>query len=123
VHKNNLILIKTGARFSIDRNLILSCGEKTLKKYGYEDGVELSIRFVGVKKAKELNLKYRKMDYIPQVLGFPMSRDVDSDGYIRLGDIVICTKKLMREVDYQKSDLKTVLQSWIDHGLENLLKG
>jgi rRNA maturation RNase YbeY len=123
VSKKNLILIKTGSRFSIDKELVLSCAQKTLKKYGYKEGTELSIIFVGVKRAKELNQKYRKMDYIPQVLGFPMSMEMDIDGYIRLGDIVICTRKLKREVIYQKSDLKTVLQSWTDHGLENLLKG
>ncbi len=121
--KKNLIFIKSGGRFCLDKELILACAQKTLKKYGYPQGVELSIIFVGVKRAKALNEKYRRMDYIPQVLGFPMSKKADADGYTRLGDIVICTSKLQREVIYQKSDLKTVLQSWLDHGLENLLKG
>jgi rRNA maturation RNase YbeY len=123
VSKNNLIYIKSGGRFSLDKEMILLCAQKTLKKHGYPQATELSIIFVGVKRAKELNQKYRQMDYIPQVLGFPMSKEKDIDGYIRLGDIVICTRKLKREVVYQKSDLKTVLQSWLDHGLENLLKG
>lgn len=121
--KKNIILIKAGSRFPIDRDLVLFCAQKTLEKYGFSKGVELSIIFVGIKKAKELNQKYRKMDYIPQVLGFPLSKEIDLDGYVRLGDIVICTKKLIREISYQKSDLKTVLQSWMDHGLENLMKG
>ena len=46
----------------------------------------------------------------------------DVDGKIRLGDIVICTQKLKYEVNFQKSDLETVLYSWLVHGVENLLK-
>ena len=84
--------------------------------------MELSIYFVGRKKAKDLNVNFRKMSYIPQVLGFPMSKEKDIDGKIRLGDIVICTQKLKYEVKFQKSDLDTVLYSWLIHGVENLLK-
>jgi len=82
---------------------------------------EISVYFVGRKKAKDLNVKYRQMSYIPQVLGFPMNRTRDADGVIRLGDIVICTQKLKSEVGFQKSNLKDVLENWLNHGLSNLL--
>jgi rRNA maturation RNase YbeY len=84
--------------------------------------VELSILFVGREKAKKLNQTYRKMDYIPQVLGFPMSKTKDADGKVRLGDIVICTQKLKYEVKFQKKSLKKILDEWLVHGVENLLK-
>lgn len=65
------------------------------------------------------------MDYIPQVLGFPNSKIKDGDGMVRLGDIVICSKKLKREVELKENqgrDIYDVLKVWIDHGIDNLLK-
>ena len=101
---------------------IKKLAERALKVKGFKKDVELSICFVGREKAKKLNQKYRKMDYIPQVLGFPMSKEKDVDGVIRLGDIVICTEKLKYEVKFQKKDLETILYGWLVHGIENLLK-
>ena len=77
---------------------------------------------MGKKRAKELNIKFRQKDYIPQVLGFPMSREADSDGYIRLGDIVICTQKLKYEEVFLKKKRGQILTEWLVHGVENLLK-
>ncbi|MDD4785053.1 MAG: rRNA maturation RNase YbeY [Candidatus Shapirobacteria bacterium] len=118
----NLILINHNRNWGLSEELVLKLAKKALEEKGYEKDVELSIRFVGKKVARDLNLNYRKMGYIPQVLGFPMSKKKDVDGKIRLGDIVICTQKLKYEVKFQKSELDTVLYSWLVHGLENLLK-
>jgi ssRNA-specific RNase YbeY (16S rRNA maturation enzyme) len=51
-----------------------------------------------------------------------MSKKVDEDGIIRLGDIVICTQKLKYEFSFQRSNLEDVLYQWLVHGVENLLK-
>lgn len=121
----NIILInglRKDFRSQISDVRIIELANKALKEKDYKSDVELSIFFVGRKKAKDLNLNYRKMSYIPQVLGFPMSKKIDVDGKIRLGDIVICTQKLKYEVLFQKSNLDTVLYSWLIHGIENLLK-
>jgi len=119
---DNLILINHNNNWGLDDDLVERLAKKSLDKKGYKEDVELSIYFVGRKKAKDLNVNFRKMSYIPQVLGFPMSKEKDIDGKIRLGDIVICTQKLKYEVKFQKSDLDTVLYSWLVHGVENLLK-
>ncbi len=121
----NIVLInglRKDFRSQISDIRIKDLAKKALVERGYESNVELSIFFVGRKKAKDLNLNYRKMSYIPQVLGFPMSKKADVDGKIRLGDIVICTQKLKYEVVFQKSNLDTVLYSWLIHGIDNLLK-
>lgn len=118
----NLILIKHGKNWGLRDDLVEKLAQKVLEEKGFNENVELSINFVGRKKARDLNLKFRKMSYIPQVLGFPMSKNVDADGKIRLGDIVICTQKLKYEVVFQKSNLDAVLYSWLVHGVENLLK-
>jgi len=97
--------------------------KEALEEKGFKQSVELSVVFVGRKKAKELNVNYRQKTYIPQVLGFPMSQSADEDGVTRLGDIVICTQKLKYEVVFQKSSLEKVLKYWLVHGVEDLLLG
>jgi len=120
---DNLILINHNKNWGLDNFLVEKLAKKALEEKGYKENVELSILFVGRKKAKDLNVNYRNMTYIPQVLGFPMSIKNDVDGKIRLGDIVICTQKLKYEVKFQKSNLEMILYKWLVHGVENLLKG
>lgn len=117
----NIILINHSKNFGIDEILVEKLAKRALIEKGYKSDVELSVYFVGRKKAKDLNLKYREKSYIPQVLGFPMSKEADVDGKVRLGDIVICTQKLKYEVKYQKSTIEKILYDWLVHGLENLL--
>ena len=119
---DNSILINHNKNWGLSDILVEKLAKKALKERGFDGDVELSIYFVGRKKAKNLNLVYRKKDYYPQVLGFPMSKKKDADGKIRLGDVVICTQKLKYEVKYQKSSLEKVLYGWLVHGIENLLK-
>ncbi|MDD4410327.1 MAG: rRNA maturation RNase YbeY [Candidatus Shapirobacteria bacterium] len=115
-------MINHNKNWGLNESLVEKLAKKALKEKGFNENVELSIRFVGRKVARDLNVNYRKMSYIPQVLGFPMSKEEDADGKIRLGDIVICTQKLKYEVEFQKSNLDVVLYSWLVHGVENLLK-
>lgn len=119
---SNEILIRHRRNWGLDEELTRKLAQRALESFGYKDGTELSILFVGRKKARDLNIAYRQKDYYPQVLGFPMSQEPDEDGIIRLGDIVICTQKLKYEVKFQKSSLEKVLYDWLVHGVENLLK-
>ena len=119
----NLILINHNRNWGLDDVLVEKLAQKALKSKGFNGNVELSIYFVGRKKAYDLNIKYRQKDYYPQVLGFPMSQEMGVDGKIRLGDIVICTQKLKYEVKFQRSTMEKVLYDWLVHGVENLLKG
>lgn len=118
----NEILVKHPKNWGLSESLVLKTAAEALKEKGLT-AVELSVIFVGRKRAKELNIKYREKSYIPQVLGFPMSQEPDEDGMIRLGDVVICTQKLKYEVVFQKKSFEEVLKEWMVHGVENLLKG
>jgi len=117
----NVILLRYPKNWGLDEGMVLNLSQKVLRDFGYNRGVELSIFFVGRDRAKKYNMEYRNKDYIPQVLGFPMSKGTDADGKIRLGDIVICTQKLKYEVVFQKSTTKRVLKEWLKHGVENLM--
>lgn len=118
-----MILIKHPKNWGLSEKIVLKYANNALLYFGYsKKDVELSIYFVGKDKAKKLNISYRKKSYIPQVLGFPMSKEKDVDGLIRLGDIVICTQKLKYEAVFSKKDIEVVLEEWLVHGVENLVK-
>lgn len=118
-----MILIKYPQNWGLKEEKVKEAAKKALQKLGYrENKVELSIIFVGRKRAKKINETYRRKSYVPQVLAFPMSKEVDDDGLIRLGDIVICTAKLKYEAKWLEKNLDVVLREWMIHGVENLLE-
>ncbi|MFA7300858.1 MAG: rRNA maturation RNase YbeY [Candidatus Shapirobacteria bacterium] len=118
-----MILIKHPINWGLSENKVETLAVKALKIFGFDENkIELSVYFVGRDKAKKLNIDYRQKNYIPQVLGFPMSKQVDADGMIRLGDIVICTQKLKYESVFLKKNIDIVLEEWLVHGVENLVK-
>lgn len=119
--KRNSILIKHPINWGLSEDMVRKQALKALKLKKLDKGIELSVIFVGKKKAKDLNISFRHKDYIPQVLGFPLSREPDEDGIVRLGDIVICTQKLKYEVEFQRSSLEKIMLAWLVHGVENLL--
>ncbi|MCB9811034.1 MAG: rRNA maturation RNase YbeY [Candidatus Nomurabacteria bacterium] len=49
----------------------------------------LSLTFVGEKRAQQLNINYRKKDYVPNVLSFPLDENN--------GEIFICPKIANKE--------------------------
>lgn len=118
--KENIVLIKHPKNWGLSYVLVERLSKRALQNKGYKENIELSLVFVGRDKAKNLNIKFRQKSYIPQVLGFPMSKKPDEEGKIRLGDIVICTEKLKYEIKYQKSNLEDVLYQWLLHGIDNL---
>jgi rRNA maturation RNase YbeY len=72
----------------------------------------LSLAFVGERRARSLNLRYRGKTYIPNVLSFPLSRTE--------GEIVICMTQARREYRaFETSFTEFVLQLYI-HGCLHL---
>lgn len=119
----NLILIRHPKNWGFDEEEVRRITKEVLAEMGFLSGVELSFWFVGRERARQLNIKYRKMGYIPQVLGFPMEVAAQIDGLIRLGDVVICSQKLKKEARLFKKGEPEVMREWIKHGIGNLLKG
>lgn len=119
---DNQVVISHPKNWGFDEKLILGLAKNELLKRGFKENVLVGINFVGRDKAKALNIKFRNKRYIPQVLGFPLSKDKDVDGIIRLGDIVICSQKAKYEAKFLKQTEEEILESWIGHGIDNLLK-
>lgn len=115
-------MIRHNKGWGLQEKVVTELALKALKYWKYPKDTELSLYFVGRKKARDLNIKFRKMDYYPQVLGFPMNKIKSPDGYIRLGDVVICTQKLKYEAKQFGKEINEVLGEWLIHGVHNLLK-
>jgi len=115
------VLVKNNCRVRVDcRRFEKWAGDFLEKKIGGE--IEISLLICGPRMAQNLNRTYRKMNYVPQVLGFPLASRADGDGWIRLGDIVICYQKLKQEVKISGKTEEMIWKKWLEHGIENLLK-
>jgi len=116
------VLIKKDPRYPINLKGVRRKIIEILGDFGKKEKLEISLVFVGKRKAKELNENYRKMDYIPEVLAFPMN-EVGPDGVIRLGDLVICFP-LAREVAIKREKLvDQVIFELLEHGIANIVPG
>lgn len=102
-------------------NEIRGIVDECLMGFSIEKNCELSLFFCGKDKAKELNRKYRKRSYVPQVLSFKMG-ERDVDGVTRLGDIVICVDKFFEDVSRTQESKKKIIKDWICHGLANICR-
>ncbi len=75
-----------------DTKFSLSSTISTYPTYAYQEmkeailgkKYELSLNFIGTKRAQKLNVEYRQKDYVPNVLSFPLD-DLT-------GEIFICPK-------------------------------
>ena len=56
----NVILINHNKNWGLDDIFVEKLAKKALKEKGYNEDVELSIYFVGRKKARDLNINYRQ---------------------------------------------------------------
>lgn len=81
--------------------------EEILKK-----DYELSLVFLGDKKSKELNLKYRNGNYIPNVLSFPIDKNT--------GEIFINPKQAKKECAKFEMTYKKFLVYLFIHGCLHL---
>jgi rRNA maturation RNase YbeY len=117
------VLVKKDPRWSLSVKEVRELAKKVLVEFLDEGNVELSVLFVGKRKAKKLNQDYRKMNYVPQVLSFGQDEKAMADGWRRLGDIMICLPLLREEAIVENRLLMEVLEDWLRHGIKNLLSG
>jgi probable rRNA maturation factor len=73
---------------------------------------ELSLVFIGDKKALSLNKKYRNKDYNPNILSFPISEDS--------GEIFINLKQLKKETSKFEMNYSKLVKYMFIHGCLHL---
>lgn len=114
------ILIKKDPRYPLDVKEVRQIAEDVLEEYELGDKIELSVNFVGKRKAKSLNENYRDKGYIPKVLSFPMDEDTP-EGRRLLGDIVICFPLAREEARQRQRMVNEIIKELLDHGIENII--
>jgi probable rRNA maturation factor len=72
----------------------------------------LSLGFVGAARAKQFNMKYRKKDYVPNVLSFPLDE--------ANGEIFICPQVAKREAKNFDLTVDGYIAYLFIHGLVHL---
>ena len=100
---------------------LLSLQETILKKEGRKKSF-LSLLFVGPKKMRQLNKKYRKKDKATNVLAFPFDGAQDEPGGKEaLGEIVLCPFVIRKDALEYKISFKRAVSWMFVHGLLHLL--
>ncbi len=94
----------------IDEALFLSI--KNIKKEILKEKYNLSINFVSPIIAQDLNKKYRKKNYIPNILSFPLSE--------KEGEIFICLSVARKEAKKFSLNYKDFLKLLLIHGCIHL---
>lgn len=90
----------------------------------HQDNLSLTIQFVSEEKAQEFNKQYRKKNYVPDVLSFPLEMNpkvVQATGFWEIGDIVICFDEAQRKADKYQHTLEEEMAFLITHGFLHLL--
>jgi probable rRNA maturation factor len=89
--------------------------EKSLKNRALLDCREVSIVFVKAREIKKLNKEYRGKNKVTDVLSF------SGDGFISLGEIILCQEELKKKSRASNLNLKHFSQFMICHSLLHLL--
>ncbi len=116
------------------RNLIRKIYNKALEETKNDDmNIVVSVTFVNEEKIRELNKISRNVDRVTDVLSFPMldikypqkvnsfSDEVNPDGTLYLGDVVICTKRAKEQAKEYGHSFKREIGFLALHGLLHIL--
>ncbi len=84
-----------------------------IKKEILGDKYDLNIYFVGDEKIKEINKRFRKKDYVTDILSFPFLED-------NFGEIYICLNKANKKAKLFDAKDKDYLNYLFVHGMIHL---
>jgi probable rRNA maturation factor len=88
------------------------------------ENMEVSLTFVDAKEIQQLNSAYRGIDQVTDVLSFPQFEspsEIPKEGYILLGDVVICIDKALEQAEtYGHSPERELLYLFV-HSMFHLL--
>ncbi len=101
--------------------IIKSVVEKTAELEGFTASSEVCITITDETEIKRLNKEYRGIDKVTDVLSFPLSeKPLLEDGYIALGDIIICLKRAQEQAEEYSHSFERELAFLTVHGMLHL---
>ena len=118
--KKTHINVQNLTRSRIDREFVKKIAGRILKKEKKQG--DISIIFVGTKKIRDLNKRYRKQDKVTDVLSFSHGLvDTKFKDIFELGEIIICLIRVKKDAQELKSDFEKELKWVIIHGILHAL--
>ena len=118
---SNSVLISSESRYPINRKKIKKTVLEYFEKTGLEDS-EISVTFVGGRKIRQLNNKWRGLDEETTVLTFALEEPRDKYGILRIGDIVISYPQARLIAQQDNLLMDQAIEKLLVHGLGNLLE-
>ena len=117
-----MIEIANLTRGSLNKKCFKEVAEKVLKGEN-KKGCDLSIVFVGERRMRLLNRKYRSQDRPTDVLSFDQSQKfpVIPGTKRELGEVVICPQTVRKNAEKFNSTFKEELTRVLIHGILHLL--
>ena len=95
----------------------------TLKQFNLKGNFELSVTLVSKKMIRDINLQYRHIDKVTDVISFENDNDlIKVDNLITLGDLFICVNKAKMQAKEYGHSMYRELCFLFTHGLLHLLK-
>jgi len=114
------ISINNLTKSSIDNDLVERVIKKVLKGEKVEGSV--SIAFVGERRIRHLNDKYRGKNRVTDVLSFSGAEAEFKDFFKQdIGEIIICLKQVRKNAEQDKVSFKKELIHILIHGCLHLL--
>lgn len=92
-----------------------------LSSEGISSVCELSIALMNKDKIRELNLKYRGIDLLTDVLSFPCAGELVAEESLVLGDVVISPQVVREQAEEFGTTFEEELLLLLAHGILHLL--
>jgi probable rRNA maturation factor len=126
----NLVEVVNATRTTVDEELVAGLVATVLEAEGVH-GAEVAVVFVGERRIRGLNREYRGRDEVTDVLSFPLE-DWQGDGEalpdagdagpaLMLGDIVVCTRRALRQARADALPPALEIAVLLAHGTLHLL--
>jgi len=115
------IEINNLTRSKIDESFLQRVTKRVLTGEKKQNGA-LSIALVMPKKARELNLRYRKKNKVANVLSFPAGNDnVPRQSEEYLGEIILCPQQIKKEAKKYGIISETATAWMLIHGILHIV--
>jgi len=114
--------IKNFTKSNIYESLLKESVFFTLKYLNFKQEVEISLAFVGDRRMRDLNRRFRNIDKSTDVLSFGFSEDSDlgSDGSLNMGEIFISMPYAKKQAKKLGINIKEELVTLSAHGVIHL---
>lgn len=120
-NRQSTVKIPTGIRLLIRR-----CCHAVLLSEGFKGSAEISVSFIESDEIKNLNMQYRNVPKVTDVLSFPLGVDGKYDvnvetGAFMLGDVVICAERAFEQAQMYGHTIQREMGFLTVHSVFHLL--